>query len=150
MNSTEEGGIEGTPPSAGSTAVANQWWGSIRASVEDPAQINVTTTRSKVTWGGRPCLYWADPLAYWSWYTTSGWSRIDHWWRSGLTCDKAWANTYGKFRNGRFCATIDTYTRHNKTYFEGRKYGGWYWAYDMDKWGGCSSWLHYEHNAITP
>jgi hypothetical protein len=123
------------------------WSGSLKVNVEDPPQIDVTTTRSNITWtsGGS-----AWQSSHWGWYSPSGWSRqsYDHNFYDGITYGSV--NTTAHYRNGIFCLTIDTHTYHNQTYFRGEFDGGWYWSYDVDKSGGCTALLHYEYIADTP
>lgn len=51
------------------------WSGSLKVNVEDPPQIDVTTTRSNITWtsGGS-----ASQSSHWGWYSPSGWGRESH------------------------------------------------------------------------
>ena len=49
-----------------------------------------------------------------------------------------------------FYYTIDTWTEHRKTYFEGRPDGTWTWSADVTKWGGCNGLLHYDYLVETP
>ena len=88
--------------------------------------------------------------AYWHWYSPSGWRRTNAHWSYDNNGSRAYTDTYGKYRNGAFCATIDTWTEHRKTYLEGRPYGAWSWSYSVHKWGGCSGLLHYEYIVETP
>ncbi len=124
--------------------------GSLKVNVEDPAQIDVTSTKSRVEWSGRSCVSSSYHNAYWHWFSGSGWRRTNAHWSYGRNCRRAYTNTYGKYRNGVFCVTIDTYTEHKQTRFDGRPRGGWHWAYHVDKWGGCNGLLHYEHIVETP
>jgi hypothetical protein len=125
--------------------------GSLKVNVEDPPQRDVTTTKSSLRWsntGSR--LNRSHHHAHWGWFTPTGWQRTRAHWSHGNDGLRAYTDTYGKYRNGRFCATIDTWTEHLKTYFEGRPYGAWSWSYTVHKWGGCSGLLHYEYILQTP
>lgn len=123
------------------------WSGSLKVNVEDPPQIDVTTTKSDITWtsGGS-----ASQTSHWGWYSPSGWGResYDYNHYDGITL--ASVNTTAHYRNGVFCLTIDTHTYHNQTYFRGDFDGGWYWSYEVDKSGGCTGLLHYEYIVDTP
>lgn len=66
------------------------------------------------------------------------------------SCSRAYSDTYAKYRNGVFCATIDAHSEHRKTWFEGRPRGGYYWSYSVEKWGGCSGLLQHEYILTTP
>jgi hypothetical protein len=124
--------------------------GRLKVNVEDPAQIDVTSTKSDIDWSGGSCVTSSSHAAHWGWYSPSGWQRTNAWWAYDRSCSRAYTNTYGKYKNTKFCLTIDTHSEHRKTWFEGRPYGRWYWAYDVEKWGGCSGLLHYEYLVTTP
>jgi hypothetical protein len=137
--------------SSGVQAAAYSYNGSLKVNVEDPPQIDVTSTTGRVQWNASSsCVSSAYHNAYWGWYSPSGWSRTNASWSYNRNCSRAYTNTYGKYRNGAFCATIDTWTEHKKTWFEGRPRGGWYWSYSVDKWGGCTWLLHYEYIVTHP
>jgi hypothetical protein len=128
-----------------------QYLGSLKVNVEDPPQIDVTTTKSSLRWSNTGShLNTSYHDAHWGWYSPSGWRRTNAHWSYDNNGSRAYTDTYGKYRNGSFCATIDTWTEHRKTYFEGRPYGGWSWSYNVQKWGGCSGLLHYEYIVETP
>jgi hypothetical protein len=138
--------------SSGSTSESEMgiqatWSGSIKVNVEDPPQIDVTTTKSILTWtsGGS-----ATQRSEWGWYSPTGWSRVsyDSWHYDGSTL--GFTSTTAHYRNGTFCLTIDTHTYHNVTLFTGYFNGGWEWSYEVDKSGGCTSLLHYEYIVDTP
>lgn len=136
----------------GTTAAAASYTynGYLKVNVEDPPQIDVTSTTARVQWSGASCVSSSNHIASWGWYSPSGWSRTNASWSMDRTCSRAYTNTYGKYRNGVFCATIDTWTEHKKTWFEGRPGGGWSWSYSVDKWGGCTALLHYEYIVVHP
>lgn len=132
-------------------AAVREYVGSLKVNVEDPPQIDVTTTKSSLRWsnaGSR--LNRSYHQTHWGWYSPTGWRRTNAHWSYDNNGSRAYTDTYGKYRNGSFCATIDTWTEHSRTYFEGRPYGGWRWSYNVKKWGGCSGLLHYEYIVETP
>jgi hypothetical protein len=140
---------DGRPPET--KAAVREYLGSLKVNVEDPPQIDVTTTKSMLRWsntGNR--LNTSYHNAHWGWFSPSGWRRANAHWSYDNNGSRAYTDTYRKYRNGSFCATIDTWTEHRQTYFEGRPYGGWKWSYNVKKWGGCSGLLHYEYIAETP
>jgi len=137
-------------PSADQSVAVQRFIGSIKVNVEDPLQIDVTSTKSRVEWQGGSCVSASWHNAYWGWYSPSGWRRTNSSWSYDRTCARAYTDTYGKYRNGVFCATIDTWTTHHKTWFEGRPWGGWAWSYKVTKSGGCTGLLHYEYIVETP
>jgi hypothetical protein len=133
------------------SAAAARWYiGSLKVNVEDPPQIDVTSTKSRVEWTGTSCVTASRHNAYWGWFSPSGWRRTNASWANDRSCARAYTDTYGKYRNGTFCATIDTWTTHHKTWFEGRPGGGWAWSYKVTKSGGCTALLHYEYIVETP
>jgi hypothetical protein len=132
------------------TAAAGSWSGGLQVNVEDPVQINVTSTRSTLAWSYDGTTLAATHGAEWGWFTPSGWQRRAYRWTPANTGTVASTDTYGMYRNGVFCFTIDTWTEHRKTLFEGRPDGSWAWSYEVDKWGGCNSLLHYEYLVETP
>lgn len=136
---------------AGRAALAaGSWSGALQVNVEDPVQINVTSTRSTLDWSYDGTTLSADHGADWSWFTLSGWERRDHRWTPVNTGTVASTDTYGKFRNGVFCFGITTWSEHRQTYFEGRPDGTWAWSADVVKSGGCNGLLHYEYLVETP
>jgi hypothetical protein len=124
--------------------------GSLKVNVEDPPQIDVTTTKASVTWNAGGTVTSSTHNAHWGWYSPSGWQRTNAWWSYDRNSSRAYTNVYGKYKNPVFCFTIDTWTEHKKTWFEGRPYGGWYWSYSVDKWGGCTALLSYERIVVHP
>lgn len=126
--------------------------GALRVNVELPSQIDVSSTRSTVHWSGTAsCVNSSDHNAYWHWYTLGGWGRDSYSWSHGRTCARAYTNTWGKFSSGSYCWPLGTTrTDHQKTWFEGRPGGGWYWTYNVDKSGPCSGLLHYDRIITTP
>ncbi|MGH8776155.1 MAG: hypothetical protein ACRDWI_13650 [Jiangellaceae bacterium] len=130
------------------------WTGQLKVNVEDPLQIDVSSTRSKVQWSGSSCATSSYHNAYWSWFEQSGWRRYFDDWSYGRNCSRAYTNTLGKYYNYIFCTIISqpsvTYTDHKKTWFEGRPGGRYYWSYSVGKSGGCTNLLHYERIVTSP
>ncbi|GAA2115237.1 hypothetical protein GCM10009802_15140 [Streptomyces synnematoformans] len=135
--------------SAGAAA-GGPWSGSIKVNVEDPPQIDVTTTKSMLTWSTDSAYLYSDHSSEWGWYSPTGWERKEDFYAFINDGNVAWTNTIGKYRNGAFCLTIDTWTHHKETLFEGWYDGSWYWSYEVDKWGGCTALLSYERIVVTP
>jgi hypothetical protein len=131
-------------------AAGGPWSGSLKVNVEDPPQIDVTTTKSYLTWSTDDVYLYSDHKAEWGWFTGSGWGRESYNWTHDNNGWYAYTDTTAHYRNGVFCLTIDTHTYHNQTYFEGWYDGYWYWSYQVDKSGGCTDLLHYEYIAETP
>lgn len=139
-----------TNPAASLVTGSASYYGRIRVNVEDPPQIDVTSTRSRLWWPRTSCVTTADHESWWRWYSSSGWERRTKGIGHNVGNCEARTQTYGKYRNGRFCASVDTYTEHWATIFEGYRFGGWRWSYEVDKWGGCNWLLHYEYSVTTP
>lgn len=135
-------------------AAGASYSGYLKANVEDPVQINVTSTKSKVSWTATSsCVTSSTQSPSWYWFTTSGWSRTSSaTLSSNRTCDRARINIAGKFKNDDFCpgSGNTTYADHSKTLFEGRPGGRYAWAYTMVKSGGCSALLHYDYDLLHP
>jgi hypothetical protein len=130
--------------------VSAAYSGSLKVNVEDPPQIDVTTTKATVNWNAGATVTSSTHNAHWGWYSPSGWRRTNASWSYDRNSSRAYTNVYGKYKNPVFCLTIDTWTEHKKTWFEGRPRGGWYWSYSVDKWGGCNGLLHYERIVVHP
>ncbi len=132
-------------------AAATRYIGVLKLSVELASQIDVSSTQSRVEWSGTPsCVNWSTHNASWGWYTLGGWGRDSYRWNHGLSCARAFTDTYGKFSTGSWCWPATTTTEHKKTWFEGRPNGGWWWSYSADKSGACSGLLHYDYLLTTP
>lgn len=123
------------------------WFGKLKAYIEDPIQIDVSSTTSEHTWnssGGESHNH------RWGWYTPSGWSRTDY---SAIN-GSYYTDTTGWFTNLVFCNPfLDTQTFHRQTIFRGYTNGTWSWDYSMNKGGGdgdCSYLLNYRYTAVTP
>lgn len=135
-------------------AATASYTGYLKANVEDPPQLNVSSTRSTISWSATSsCVTSSTRSPYWYWLSGTGWSRTSGSTPSnGMNCAHAYLNTIGTFRNDAFCpgSGNTTYTNHSKTLFEGKPAGGYYWDYAMSKSGGCSSLLHYDYDLSTP
>lgn len=138
---------QSSPAQGSGFGIQATWSGSLKVNVEDPPQIDVTTTKSILTWSSSGT---ASQRSEWGWYSPSGWQRkeYDYWHYDGSTL--AFTSTTAHYRNGIFCATIDTHTYHNVTLFTGYYNGAWEWTYEVDKSGGCTWLLHYEYIVDTP
>ena len=146
-SSAEETPFFGSRPPTGAT----KKYGMIQVNVEDPVQKDVNRTRSKLWWWSTSsCVTDASYSSYWYWYDPTGWSRLIKGKGHNRACAEARTQTYGKYKNNRFCLTVDTYVEHWQTEFKGRPSGSWAYASQIDKWGGCNQLLHYEYKISTP
>ncbi len=70
--------------------------------------------------------------------------------RSPTRCTDVWRRTYGKFKNGVFCASVDTWTELSAKYrvynFGATQHASW----TGRKWGGCTALLHFEETIVHP
>jgi len=135
-------------------AAAASYSGYLKANVEDPPGLNVSSTRSTIHWTATSsCVTSSTRDPYWSWLSASGWSRTSGTILANINaCTRAYLNIAGTFKNNAFCpgSGNTTYTNHSKTVFEGLPNGEYSWAYTMDKSGGCSSLLHYDYDLSHP
>ncbi len=145
---------ESTAADTFTAAAAATYSGYLKANVEDPPQLNVSSTRSSITWSATSsCVTSSTRSPYWYWLSGSGWSRTSGTIPSNESnCTHAYLNVVGKFKNDAFCpgSGNTTYTDHSKTVFEGKPGGGYYWSYQMNKSGGCSSLLSYDYDLSHP
>lgn len=119
--------------------------GHLKTYYEEPAQGDVSTVEAHVGWkfNGSCVTEWGTH-AYWHWLNDTGWTDVKLWAEWPGDCVRRTAKVYGKFKNGVFCATIDTFTEFNTTRYTGEADGGARWAWNSDKWGGCN-WLLAHH-----
>lgn len=126
--------------------------GSIKIYYEDPPQIDVTSVTTKISWRkNSSCITSTHKTSHWGWYSTSGWQRKEA--RSNTEtdlCHEAWKNTYGKYRNGIFCAFIDTWTELSATYVVYNSGNSVKASWDADKWGGCTFLLAFQKHFVHP
>jgi hypothetical protein len=137
----------GSYPDHGGIGTQATWSASLKVNVEDPPQIDVTTTHSFLTWNSRGG---SSHTSRWGWFRASGWGRVSHSHNHYNGVTFASTNTVAHYRNGIFCATIDTHTYHDQTYWRGHFNGAWYWSYRVRKSGGCTGLLHYEYIVDRP
>jgi hypothetical protein len=117
---------------------------------EDPPQIDVTsvTARLRWTWTGS-CTTWSQHQAAWGWYSSSGWSRTNSWYGydyANCAYGATTSNT-GQYRNGSFCASVDTWNEYYTNYLQGHSDGSSYYEWSANKWGGCANLLSF-HRAV--
>lgn len=116
----------------------------------DCAFIHLTRTETE--------LYWSDndtcvnsATAYHNTYAEpwTNWYRTYYDDSQSRQCAQARGNTIAHFKNPTFCATLDTYTYHDKTQVTGYIGGSGNWERTMSKSGTCSGLLHTTY-AWTP
>jgi hypothetical protein len=123
----------------------------IRQWYEEPAQQSVGEVTNTVRW--RPSATCASPTTgedtvnyRLDWLEQTGWRLIDHEWRRGFNCDRVLSHSIVHYRNGVFCATIDTDVFFDKNRVEGLPGGSTRWVWEARKFGGCSALLSYHRN----
>lgn len=121
------------------------WDGRIKGFVEDPPQIDVTSATSRMQWSGSTCSslsYWRG--SYWGWLWGSGWTDVERWKSNVFASCARGRYTHGKYKNGVFCATNDTWTNIDVT-FRAKPGGASNADWDVSRWGGCSWLLNGQH-----
>lgn len=140
---------QASDPSLGTESHTNfSHRGHLKTYYEEPAQGDVSTVEAHVGWtfNGSCVTSWGTH-AYWHWLNDTGWTDVSRWadWPGG--CAERTARVYGKFKNGVFCATNDTFTEFNTTSYTGLANGGARWAWNSNKWGGCNWFLSHHVEA---
>jgi hypothetical protein len=116
--------------------------GYIRGYVEDPPNLDVSSTTSQVKWTDNGCLSWWDE-SRWYWLSGSGWTDVERWNIRHGDCAHG-LRTFGKYKNGIFCLTNDTWTQEDVDFValaHQSSRAGW----DVQRWGGCSWLLNGQH-----
>jgi len=127
-----DSGYVGSPPSS------YEWVGYITAGHKDPPGLLVNSTKSRISWNwsGSCATSWVR-LSRWSWLK-SGWTDVTRYRDPYGTCARALL-TKGKYKNGVFCFTNDTFTKHEVNFRAQGDPKSWA-SWSLQKWGGCS-WL---------
>ncbi len=112
---------------------------------EDPPQIDVTSVTARVRWTYTgTCTTSSRHSASWGWFSLSGWSRTAHWWGHDRSCSYgATTSNTGTYRNGTFCAGVDTWNRYYVNYVQGKSNGDVRYEWSARKWGGCTRLLSF-------
>lgn len=133
----------GMAPAASRRAQTTSWF-------EDPPGIDVTWTKVTTSWNyNGSCVTSHSPTAADNWFKPSGWTRIGDSWSHPLYCAYSKSSAYRNFRNGKFCATIDTYNKYNNTEVVGKANGSSSYLWNNQKSGGCTSLLTHRYLAGT-
>lgn len=113
--------------------------GRIKGYVEDPPNADTSSTESRVGWTetGSGCVSWEDN-SHWYWLTETGWTDVSRTNNRHLSCQHG-LQTYGKYKNGVFCFTNDTFNEEDVDFHTRGHRDSWA-SWDVSKWGGCS-WL---------
>jgi hypothetical protein len=113
---------------------------------EDPVGIDVNSVRNNVDW------YWNGSYVYngycsyhYGWYSTSGWGLHENnfFCRYENSQTQVRSSSYAHFKNGIFCAFIDTHTYYDRNNAYG-KYNGYLTGHvNWRKEGGCTGLLSF-------
>lgn len=133
-------------PGAAARALAWSWDGRIKGYVEDVAQVDVTSATARVQWSGSSCSTISHAwTSYWGWLILSGWTDVERWGTSSTSNGGCWnRSTHGKYKNGVFCFTNDTWT-NSDVFFQAKPGGGSWASWNVTRWGGCSWALNAQH-----
>jgi hypothetical protein len=113
---------------------------------EDPPGLDVTKVRNDTDWySNGSCVTSASGSYAYNWLSASGWSKQSSNWRNTSRCAQSESSSYAKFRNGVFCATIDTYNTYDRNNIWGKPNGSYTWSYHATKSGGCTALLSIHH-----
>lgn len=119
--------------------------------VEDPPDIDVTSTRSDLTWWTEGNTFYSHHLSVWEWFVPTGWFPGELTYRHQNNGTYATTNTFGTYGNTIFCSPVAlTYTRHSDTFFRGWSDGSYRWRYELDWGGDCAFLLHGDYLLVTP
>ena len=114
---------------------------------EDPVQLDVNSVTNSTTWSwnGSSVLSSPGPVGgyHYGWFKGSGWSLKENNWQNTYTSNQTTSSSYVHYRNGTFCATIDTHTYYDRNNVHGRKDGWLLGNVNARKKGGCTSLLSF-------
>ncbi|GAB3898007.1 hypothetical protein GCM10029964_081790 [Kibdelosporangium lantanae] len=114
---------------------------------EDPVQLDVNSVTNSTTWSwnGSSVLSSPGPVGgyHYGWFKGSGWSLKENNWQNTYTSYQTTSSSYVHYRNGTFCATIDTHTYYDRNNVHGRKDGWLLGNVNARKKGGCTSLLSF-------
>ncbi|MBP2324108.1 hypothetical protein JOF56_004493 [Kibdelosporangium banguiense] len=114
---------------------------------EDPVQLDVNSVSNwtEWSWNGSSVLSSPGPTGGYNygWYSPSGWSKKENNWTNTYTSAQTSVSSYVHYRNGSFCATIDTHTYYNRNNVHGRKNGVLAGNVSAEKSGGCTRLLSF-------
>ena len=140
---------EGSWVTGDDNTVLYSYSGSMKGWTEDPPGLDVASTKSSVMWNASSTCVTAHSMwSTWGWFFTSGWVKTTSWTGSDTTGCERGRTSFGAFKNGIFCGTIDAFAEHTVT-FTAKKAGSSSASWTLKKWGGCS-WLLSSHHSYDP
>lgn len=126
-----------------------KWDGRVKGYVEDPPGIDVTSTTSRIRWNGGDCVRDFAKSQNFHWVWGSGWTDVQtSYWDHDDGCDYKGRRALGRYKNGVFCLTNDTFATQDVDFHAHSDGGSWHRA-EVKKWGGCS-WLLSTHKIYDP
>jgi hypothetical protein len=137
----------GDKASGGIGAMAYQS-GWSRTWYEDPVSLTVNAVKNWTGWNyNGSCVTSASGSWEHNWYSPSGWSRISHNFNNVYSCYQSESSSYVHYRNGTFCASVDTHTYYDRNWVYGRYNGTLAWQWNVTKSGGCTNLLSFHQRA---
>jgi hypothetical protein len=115
---------------------------------EDPVQLDVNSVRNDVDWtwngssvSGGSCSY------HYGWLSGSGWGLKENnfFCRYENSQTQVRSSSYAHFKNGIFCAFIDTHTYYDRNNAYGKSNGNLVGTISASKSGGCTGLLSFHH-----
>ncbi len=128
-----------------SVAAINRSKAYLKTYYEDPAQIDLDTTRPDVTWDwdGTCTVGTSYHRTLWNPYEETGWYIRANDMAIYADCAVRTTSAFGHFVNGVFCLTVDTETFHDRSVVQGRANGSMYVSWNSYKRGGCNNLLSF-------
>lgn len=119
------------------------WW-------EDPFAIDVNSVNNNVrwTWNGSSVSNGSCGYSL-AWFSDSGWHKVS----SSFNCyygsgPAVYSESDAHYRNGRFCASVDTDVRYSNNRARGGYAGGLTGSVTAWVDGGCESMLHFHDRLV--
>jgi hypothetical protein len=137
---------QGSDSVTANAAAAVHSAGYYKSYYEDPVGIDVNSVRNNVDW------YWNGSYVYngycsyhYGWYSTSGWGLKENnfFCRYEDSQARVRSSSYAHFKNGIFCAFIDTHTYYDRNNAIGRRDGYLIGRVNAYKSGGCTGLLSF-------
>jgi hypothetical protein len=129
-------------------ALATHSHGYHKSYYEDPVQLDVNSVRNDVDW------YWngswvssASCSYHYGWLSGSGWGLKENnfFCRYENSQTQVRSSSYAHFKNGIFCAFIDTHTYYDRNNAYGKYNGYLVGTVSASKSGGCTALLSFHH-----
>lgn len=121
--------------------------GYMKSYYEDPAQIDVNSVNNATDWYWTgSCINTVYGSYHYGWYSRSGWElKESNWHNYYYGCTNSESSSYVHYRNGKFCASVDTHTYYNRNVVRGYYNGYLRGAVSAAKKGGCTGFLSFHY-----